>query len=163
MATDPTQIAERLLARWNGNASSDGLAQLLDATDGSATGIWKNDGTYLHLVAFNAVAAMPQDVRDAFCDATRCVSQEQDTLGIVRATLTRKPVNADVANRTGSLAGSAGWLARFGATQSLSAPVIVGGELVAVIAVSSANDIDIDSAAGILLCRVATEFGHLLT
>jgi hypothetical protein len=45
-------------------------------------------------------------------------------LGIVRATLTREPAVATLDAVTTGLPGSAGWLARFGAIESLACPVL---------------------------------------
>jgi hypothetical protein len=121
-----------------GGPADEPLDALLEATGARATGLWFVRETALELRAFRAVAGMAQEVQDDFASATARVSLESAGLGIVKAALTREPTVAYLG--TGALEGSGGWLRRFGAVQSLALPVIEGGEVVAVLAISAAEE-----------------------
>lgn len=88
---------------------------------------------------------MPEEVRVGFASATGRVEMSRIELGCVRAAVERQPVIAreDAAQR--GLTGSASWLARFGASQSLALPIIQDGLAVGVLAIATADVFDEDS------------------
>lgn len=133
------------------------LDVLLAATGARATGLWIVRETALELRSFRAVAGMAREVQEEFTSATAKVSLESAGLGIVKAALTREPTVAYLG--TGALEGSGGWLRRFGAVQSLALPVIDGGKVVGVLAVSAAEEFGSKSRLWRWLERLATDIG----
>lgn len=121
------------------------MSALLSATDARAVGWWRRVGEELEQISFQAVADMPDEVRVGFMAATGRVAMSRIELGCVRAAAELRPVVAreDAVQR--GLSGSASWLARFGASQSLALPIIRDGFAVGVLAIATAEVFDADS------------------
>lgn len=100
------------------------LQALLNATGARAVGMWKLVGTDLKQWGFASCPDMPIEVAHDFAAATLSVPVSKDGLGIVRAVNTKLPTIATLEPEKTGLPGSAGWIARFQATHSLSAPLI---------------------------------------
>ena len=140
------------------NARVDGvISTLLSVTRARAVGWWRRIGDELDLLSFRAVADMPEEVRVGFIAATGRVPLSRIELGCVRAAAELRPVVArdDAAQR--GLAGSASWLARFGASQSLAVPIIKDGEAVGVLAIATPEVFDEDSSTWRLITAIAHE------
>jgi GAF domain-containing protein len=130
------------------------MSQLLTATGARAVGWWKREADELRLLCFDAIAEMPDDVRTGFADATGRVAMSRMELGCVRAAAEQRPVVAreDAAQR--GLTGSASWLERFGASQSLALPIVVGGRAVGVLAIATAETFAESSAIWRLMVAI---------
>ena len=98
---------------------------------------------------------MPADVIEAFAAATRVVSLQQTGLGIVNAAVTQQPTVALLAVNGGRLPGSASWLERFEAVQSLAVPIMAKGRVRGVLALSTAYAFGPDHAAWLLTMNLA--------
>lgn len=122
------------------------MSALLSVTEARAVGWWRRVGETLEQLSFQAVADMPDEVRMGFMAATSRVPMSRIELGCVRAAAELRPVVAreDAAQR--GLTGSASWLARFGAKQSLALPVIRDGLAIGVLAVATPEIFDEDSS-----------------
>lgn len=118
------------------------MSSLLLATGARAVGWWRRVGEELEQLSFQAVADMPQDVCVGFMAATGRVAMSRIELGCVRAAAELRPVIAreDAAQR--GLSGSASWLVRFGAIQSLALPIIRDGVAIGVLAIATAELFD---------------------
>ena len=81
-------------------------------------------------------------------------------LGCVRAAAELRPVVAreDAAQR--GLAGSASWLARFGASQSLALPILDDGRAVGVLAIATADVFDEDSPVWRIMAAIIAELSR---
>ncbi len=121
------------------------MSALLSATGARAVGWWRRVGEELEQLSFQAVADMPDDVRVGFMAATGRVVMSRIELGCVRAAAELRPVIAceDAAQR--GLTGSASWLARFEASQSLALPIIRDGLAVGVLAIATPDHFEEDS------------------
>ena len=121
------------------------MSALLAATGARAVGWWRQVGEQLEQLSFRAVADMPEEVRVGFMAATGRVAMSHIELGCVRAAAELQPVVAreDAAQR--GLTGSATWLARFGASQSLALPIIQDGLSVGVLAIATPDHFEEDS------------------
>lgn len=118
------------------------MSALLSKTGARAVGWWRRVGEKLEQINFQAVADMPEEVRVGFMAATDRVAMSRIELGCVRAAAELQPVVAreDAVQR--GLTGSASWLARFGASQSLALPIIRDGHAVGVLAIATAEVFD---------------------
>ena len=121
------------------------MSALLSATGARAVGWWRRIGEELEQISFQAIADMPEEVRLGFMAATGRVAMSRVELGCVRAAAELCPVVAreDAVQR--GLTGSASWLTRFGASQSLALPILRDGVAVGVLAVATAEVFDEDS------------------
>lgn len=135
--------------------------ELLRASGARATGLWRLEEGHLTLLGFRAVQDMAEEVRAGFAEATARVPLDRVDLGIVMAAVAGKPAAA-YAEET-SLGGSAGWLRRFGALQSLAVPIARGNRVLGVIAISSPERFDRESPAWILLEEIAAALGPAMS
>lgn len=121
------------------------MQDFLRATEARAVGWWIRRGDNLVLLSFQAVSEMPEDVRSGFAAATAQVAMSRIELGCVRAAVELCPIVAreDAAQR--GLAGSASWLERFGASQSLAVPIVRRGRADGVLAIATVNTFDVKS------------------
>ena len=138
----------------------DVMSTLLSVTDARAVGWWRRAGDELEQLSFRAVADMPEEVRVGFIAATGRVPLSRIELGCVRAAAEQRPVVAreDAAQR--GLAGSASWLARFGASQSLAVPITINGESVGVLAIATAEVFEEDSPTWRLMTAIVDELSR---
>lgn len=119
------------------------MEALLIATSARAVGLWELVDSNLIQWGFAACPEMPAEVARDFAAATKSVPVSKDGLGIVRAVNTRVPTVATLQPEITGLPGSAGWIARFGATHSLSAPLIdARGVLRGALAVSTLETLE---------------------
>jgi len=118
------------------------MSALLSSTGARAVGWWRRVGEELEQLSFQAVADMPKEAQVGFMAATGRVAMSRVELGCVRAAAELRPVVAreDAAQR--GLTGSASWLARFGAGQSLALPILRDGLAVGVLAIATADVFD---------------------
>ncbi len=118
------------------------MREFLDTFNARAAGCWQREGDELVCLEFAAADDMPVEVQRGFLDVMRRVSLSRVELGCVRAAAEMRPVVAreDAAQR--GLSGSASWLERFGAGQSLAIPIVRNGEVVGVFAVATADRFD---------------------
>jgi hypothetical protein len=107
---------------------------LLAATGGSAIGMWHRVDRELRVIGFRHDDQFPRDVAKEFAAMIQVVSLDLTGLGIVHATLTKRPAVALLPSLGGRLPGSGGWLERFQSEQSLSYPIMHGDEVIAVLA-----------------------------
>ncbi len=121
------------------------MSALLSATGARAVGWWRRVGEELEQISFQAIADMPEEVRIGFMSATGRVAMSRVELGCVRAASELQPVVAreDAVQR--GLTGSASWLTRFGASQSLALPIIRDDHAVGVLAIATAEVFDENS------------------
>jgi len=158
-------IARRLRAAFEGDLER-GLAAALDlileATGSRATGLWCLEGDRLKLLSFRSAAAMPREVHRGFAEATREVSLEARNLGIVQAALCRKPHPALRQDPDVKMGGSATWLERFEAEQSLAVPVHSSGPILGVLAISAPFLFDEESSPWRLLVRLGEALAPLM-
>ena len=138
------------------------MSSLLSATGARAVGWWRRVGEELELISFQAAADMPDDVRVGFMAATGRVAMSRIELGCVRAAAELQPVVAreDAAQR--GLSGSASWLTRFGASQSLALPIIRDGVAVGVLAVATAKVFDETSPIWRTMTVIVAELAHVV-
>jgi hypothetical protein len=116
---------------------SQALDMLLSATGGCAIGMWHRVDRELQRIGFRCDDQFPRDVAKDFAATTQVVSLDLTGLGIVHATVTKRPAVALLPSLGGRLPGSGGWLEKFQAQQSLSIPILRGEEVVAVLALST--------------------------
>src|SRR5438105_2078358 len=113
-----------LCAAWNSRQSMDApLSRFVEATGAVAAGCWRMEDETLNLVGFGSVREMPSDVSQGFQDATRKVSLNQTNLGIVQASLSKKPTIAYRDPGQTGLDGSASWIVKFAGSTSLAVPI----------------------------------------
>ena len=163
MSPDEISLVRDFRDAWSGvtAGSSDRvdavMSALLTATGARAVGWWRRVGDELEQLCFQAVADMPDDVRAGFIAATGRVPMSRLELGCVRAAAELRPVVAreDAAQR--GLAGSASWLERFGANQSLAMPIITNGTAIGVLAIATVEVFDEDSSAWRTVADIVTE------
>ena len=136
------------------------MSCLLSATGARAVGCWRRVGEELEQLSFQAVADMPDDVRAGFITATGRVAMSRIELGCVRAAAELRPVVAreDAVQR--GLTGSASWLARFGASQSLALPILRDGRAEGVLAIATAEVFDEDSPTWRTMQTIVAELSH---
>ena len=138
------------------------MSALLSATGARAVGWWRRAGEELEQISFQAVADMPEEVRIGFMAATGRVAMSRIELGCVRAAAELRPVVAreDAAQR--GLTGSASWLTRFGASQSLALPIIQDGRAVGVLAIATVEVFDEDSPIWRTMAAIVAELEHVV-
>lgn len=161
---NPANLRDTFSSALSGQRPRDvAMHALLDATSARAVGLWQLVDTNLVQWGFAACADMPADVARDFAAATKSVPVSKDGLGIVRAVNTRVPTVATLQPEITGLPGSAGWIARFGATHSLSAPLIDSqGTLRGALAVSTLETLEPSCANWHLIVtladHIATQF-----
>ncbi len=128
---------------------------LLQATQARAVGFWWRRGEELFQLSFVATADMPSDVIRGFQEATEQVAMTRIELGCVRAAAERRPIVAREDAALRGLAGSASWLQKFEATQSLAIPIIRASESIGVVAIATATIFDADSDIWKTLAAIA--------
>lgn len=112
------------------------LGALLDEHAGArAIGLWGCAEGELLLLAFSAPDLPSETARD-FMAATRAVPLTRTEFGIVQAVVARKPMPNSAAPNPGANT-SPGWIARFGARQSLAVPIQHASLIAGAIAVST--------------------------
>lgn len=118
------------------------IRELLETFQARAAGCWQRDGDELVCLEFVAADDMPLEVQNGFLDVMRRVSISRIELGCVRAAAEKQPVVAreDAAQR--GLSGSASWLTRFEAGQSLAVPMLSDHEVVGVLAIATVEHFD---------------------
>jgi len=133
------------------------MSALLSSTGARAVGWWRRVGEELELLSFQAVADMPKEAQVGFMAATGRVAMSRVELGCVRAAAELRPVVAreDAAQR--GLTGSASWLARFGAGQSLALPILRDGLAVGVLAIATADVFDETSTTWRTMAAIVEE------
>lgn len=135
----------------------------LQACEARAVGLWQRQGNDLIQLGYASCPDMAPDVHRDFSEGTKKVSLSQTGLGIVRATLTKEPAVATLEPEKTGLPGSAGWLARFGALESLACPILIpNGEVGWVFAVSAAYRFEPGNPHWNTVTGVAERLGHLL-
>ena len=137
-------------------------SSVLSSTGARAVGWWRRVGEELEQISFQAVADMPEEVRIGFRAATGRVAMSRIELGCVRAASELQPVVAreDAAQR--GLTGSASWLTRFGASQSLALPIVQDGLAVGVLAIATAEVFDEDSPIWRTMAAIVAELEHVV-
>lgn len=144
------------------------MREFLNALSARAAGCWLRQGDELICLEFVAAGDMPFEVQNGFLDVMRQVSLSHVELGCVRAAVEMRPVVAreDAAQR--GLGGSASWLARFGAGQSLAIPILRNGDVIGVLAIATVDHFDESSVVWKAMTGMveaisqATEFGATL-
>ena len=133
------------------------MSSLLSATGARAVGWWRRIGEEFEQISFQAVTDMPEEVRIGFMAATGRVTMSRIELGCVRAAAELRPVVAreDAAQR--GLTGSASWLTRFGARQSLALPIIQDDRAVGVLAIATEEEFDEDSPIWRTMAAIVAE------
>jgi len=139
------------------------ITMFLQACAARAVGLWQREGEDLVQLGYASCPDMPPDVHRDFRDGTKRVPLSQTGLGIVRATLTRKPAVATLEPEKTGLPGSAGWLDRFGAIESLACPILKqDGDVGWVFAVSAAYRFEKGNVHWSTVTGVADRLGKLL-
>lgn len=155
-AESKRQLAELFSQCWqSGTGANEALDQYLAVTNSRAVGLWRLVADELQIVGFRGCSSMPIEVAQGFEDATRVVSLQQTGLGIVKAAVSQQPTVALLATNGGQLPGSASWLERFEAVQSLAVPVISEGHVRGVLALSTAYSFGPDHGAWQLTTELA--------
>ena len=138
------QLLSRFCTFWRqpDDSTRPVMRELLNALSARAAGCWLRQGDELICLEFVAVDDMSLEVQNGFLDVMRQVSLSHVELGCVRAAVEKRPVVAreDAAQR--GLEGSASWLARFGAGQSLAIPILRNGEVLGVLAIATVAHFD---------------------
>lgn len=136
------------------------MSSLLTSTGARAVGWWRRVGEELEQISFQAVTDMPEEVRIGFIAATGRVAMSRIELGCVRAAAELRPVVAreDAAQR--GLSGSASWLTRFGASQSLALPIIRDGRAEGVLAIATEEVFDEDSPIWRTISAIVAELSQ---
>jgi hypothetical protein len=98
------------------------VAALLTDLGARAAGLWRVDSERLVQVAFVPAPSLPEAVSRAFAEATRSVSLDQSSLGIVKAAVLGE-VAVSRASELPADAGSGTWLRQFGAVRSVAVPL----------------------------------------
>ncbi len=166
MSPDDAVLVRNFREAWSRMAAGSNdradavMSALLSSTGARAVGWWRRVGEELDQLSFQAVADMPEDVRVGFMAATDRVMMSRIELGCVRAAAERQPVVAreDAAQR--GLAGSASWLARFGASQSLALPILRDGVAVGVLAVATVEQFDESSPIWQTMAEIVDGLSH---
>ena len=128
---------------------------LLAESRSRAVGLWRLEGSHLHLLGFCGAPDMAAQIVRQFSDATRDVPLTQTSLGIVKAAIVRQATVATVKNIDGTMGGSASWLERFEAVNSLAVPIFAKDEVAGVLAMSTAIVLHPEESSWRLLIRVA--------
>ncbi len=141
-------------------SASTALRALLNWSSARAVGWWCRHGDVLRMIGFEAATDMSIDVQVAFADAMREVSLDRIELGCVRAAAEMRPVVARENAKNLGLGGSATWLQRFVAEQSLAIPIIQDATVVGVLAIATAEPFEESSATWKMLTELATELAR---
>lgn len=136
------------------------MSALLSATGARAVGWWRRVGDDLEQISFQAVVDMPDEVRVGFMAETGRVAMSRIELGCVRAAAELRPVVARENAGQRGLTGSASWLTRFGASQSLALPIIRDGLAVGVLAIATAEVFDEPSPIWRTMETIVAELSH---
>ena len=136
------------------------LDRVLAATSSRAVGLWRLQGDRLLLLGFRGVPDMAPNTAQDFEAATREVPLVNTGFGIVQASLQQRSIPAYRGDS--ALPASAGWIERFGAAQSLSAPAVRDGRVVGVLAVSAPSAFHPGSPTWSLIERLAEALGPTL-
>ena len=136
------------------------MSALLSATGARAVGWWRRVGDNLEQISFQAVVDMPDEVRVGFMAETGRVAMSRIELGCVRAAAELRPVVARENAGQRGLTGSASWLTRFGASQSLALPIIRDGLAVGVLAIATAEVFDEPSPIWRTMETIVAELSH---
>ena len=140
-------------------SASTALRAWLDWSQARAVGWWHRHDDVLRMIGFEASIDMPIDVQVAFADAMREVSLDRIELGCVRAAAEMRPVVAREDAANWGLGGSATWLQRFAAQQSLAIPIVQDSTVVGVLAIATAEPFEESSATWKMLAELVTELG----
>ncbi len=159
LPNDFREAWSRVVAGDN-NRVDDVLSSLLSVTGARAVGWWRRIGDELEQLSFQAAADLPEEVRVGFIAVTGRVPLSRIELGCVRAAAELRPVVAREDAAQNGLAGSASWLARFGANQSLAVPITKNGEAVGVLAIATPDVFHEDSATWRLIAAIADELSR---
>ncbi len=141
-----------------GDAADSGLDDLLAETGARAAGLWRRASgeDRLALVGFRAVPDMPRDVSDGFAEAMRAPSLRETGLACVAAVVLRETQMGTLDAAESGLPGSASWLARFAARQSVAVPFSGRGGAEGVVAISTAVPLRRGDSVWTLMHAVAT-------
>lgn len=161
LVRDFREAWSRVLAGSNDRADQV-MSSLLAATGARAVGWWRRIGEELEQISFQVVAEMPEEVRVGFMAATGRVAMSRIELGCVRAAAEMQPVIAreDAVQR--GLTGSASWLVRFGASQSLALPIIRDGVAIGVLAIATAETFEESSPIWRTMAAIVAELAHVV-
>lgn len=161
---DLKAVGAQFVAAQQGKSSfEEPITRFLQLCEARAVGLWQREGENLVQLGYASCPEMPPDVHRDFREGTKRVSLSQTGLGIVRATLTRAPAVATLEPEKTGLPGSAGWLARFGALESLACPILrKNGEVGWVFAVSAAYRFEPGNRHWNIVTSVANLLGELL-
>ena len=114
------------------DSAATALRSWLDSSQARAVGWWRRHDDVLRMIGFEAATDMPIDVQVGFADAMR----------------------EDAANW--GLGGSATWLQRFAAQQSLAIPIVQDSTVVGVLAIATAERFEESSTTWKLLTELVT-------
>ena len=137
-------LVTRFRAFWSqpNDATRPVMRELLNVLQARAAGCWKREGDELVCLEFVAVENMPLEVREGFRDVMQRVSLSRIELGCVRAAAEMQPIFAREDAAQHGLVGSASWLQRFGAGQSLAIPIVQNGNAIGVLAIATVDHFD---------------------
>lgn len=151
------QLAESFSECWRSGCSADtALDEYLAATSSRAVGLWRQVDQELQVIGFRGQPTMAPAVIEEFSAATQIVSLQQAGLGIVKAAVSQQPAVAVLVANGGTLVGSASWLERFAAVQSLAVPIIRHGRVRGVLALSTAYSFGPDHPSWLLTMQLAS-------
>ncbi len=136
------------------------MLDLLSVTGARAVGWWQRIDEDLKQLSFQAVADMSEDVRIGFISATGQVPLSQMKLGCVRAAVELRPIVAREDALQRGLSGSASWLTRFRANQSLALPIIRDGCAIGVLAIATVEVFDEDSSIWRMMTKIVSELSR---
>jgi hypothetical protein len=165
MLQDTAELARAFREAWSRSevktqAVDSAMSALLVATGARAVGWWRRAGEELEQLSFQAIVDMPDDVRAGFIAATRQVAMSRIELGCVRAAAEQRPVVAREDADQWGLAGSASWLERFQARQSLALPILQNGRAIGVLAIATADVFDEDSPIWQTMAQIVAELSR---
>jgi len=155
-------LNDELCTTWRSGGSFDALMKrLVDETASRAAGCWRIENGHLVLVGFGTVSDMSDEISEGFQAATRRVRLDQLGLGIVRATVTRKPTIARRDPKLTGLDGSASWIVRFDCQSSLAIPIVdpQNESVVGALAVSTTDSLEENDAVWRTMCDLANQLG----
>lgn len=132
------------------------LTSWLILSQARAVGWWRCDQNELRMLGFVAASDMPLDVQNGFTQAMQRVSLERIELGCVRAAAEQRPVIAREDAAKWGLGGSASWLQRFAAQQSLAIPIVCESRVTGVLAIATEKPFDESSEQWKLLVKLVT-------
>ena len=144
MKTTQEQLISRFSEFWRQSDDSKRsvIRDLLDTFNARAAGCWRRDEGELVCLEFVGADDMPVEVQSGFLDVMRRVSMSRVELGCVRAAVEMQPVIAREDAAQQGMSGSASWLTRFEAGQSLAIPMLQNGDVIGVLAIATAEQFD---------------------